>query len=47
MGVGHGHVGEHLLGLDRPHLLQDFAGQRLDDLGELDLGVGDLRAIAP
>jgi hypothetical protein len=42
MGFGHGHVGEHLLGLDRPHLLQDFVGERLGDLGEQHLGVGDL-----
>jgi hypothetical protein len=35
-------MGEHLLGLDRPHLLQDFVGERLGDLGEQHFGVGDL-----
>ena len=42
IGVGHGHVCERLLRLDRPHLLQNLVVQRLGDLGEQDFGAGDL-----
>ena len=44
--VGHGHVGERLLGLDGVHLLQHRVGKRLGNLREHDLRVRDLAPAA-